>query len=399
MKSKKRGKPSKAIFKKPEKKKSKLAGIYSNQLVRSFGFSLISILIPVYLLELGYSLNAVFSYFIVYYLLLFVFSPVSLALARKIGYKYLMILNVFIAAGYFLLLNLLGKAGVSIYLIALIGGIEGAFYWIPLGSFFSRLSSKDKRGSQFGMHIILGQISGFAAPFIGGLAATFLGFSFLIYVSAAIIVLSAIPLFSMENIKPKTKLSFSGIAKLTKTHKKYFLGSIFQNIISEVEFVIWPIFIFITLLKYTSVGFVGTLVSLGMILFTFIMAKISDKNEKKYLLKFGGLLYLFIWVLRIYFDSQIFLFIISVLAGFFMLALEVPFQTITYDKAAEEKDPDEFIVFKEIPNLIARVSIFGLIMLFPNKFLAAFVIAIISCIYLFLFEIEEKRKSAKDRTE
>jgi MFS family permease len=373
-----------------------LAGIYSNQLLRSFGFALISILIPVYLLELGYSLNNVFSYFIVYYLFLFIFSPLSLLLAKKIGYKPIMIANVFIAAAYFILLNELAKIGISIYLIAIIGGIEGAFYWIPLGSFFARLSSKEKRGSQFGMHIVLGQISGFVAPFVGSLAATYLGFSFLLYASAIAIIVSAIPLFSMENIKPKTRFSFYNTLNLTKTHRKYFIGSIFQNMISEVEFVIWPIFIFITLKNYISVGFVGTLISLGMIIFTFVIAKISDKKGKKYLLKAGGFLYIFIWISRIYFDSSLFLYIISVLAGFFMLTLEVPFQAITYDKAAEEKDPDEFVVFKEIPNLIARVTIFGLIILIPSKlvspFISAFIAAIVCCVYLFLFEVESKKK-------
>jgi MFS family permease len=379
------------------KKKRGLGGIYSNQLIRSFGFALISILIPVYLLELGYSLNNVFSYFIVYYIFLFIFSPISLLLAKRVGYKPIMIANVFVAAGYFILLNLLAKAGVSIYFIAIIGGIEGAFYWIPLGSFFARLSSKEKRGSQFGIHIVLGQISGFIAPFAGSLAATYLGFSFLLYASAIVIIVSAIPLFSMENIKPNTRFSLYRTFNMTKTHSRYFIGSFFQNMISEVEGIIWPIFIFISLKNYVSVGFVGTLVSLGMIVFTFLIAKISDKKGKRYLLKAGGFFYIFIWILRIYFDSPLFLYIISILAGFFMLTLEVPFQAITYDKAAEEKDPDEFVVFKEIPNLIARVSIFGLAIAFSNKFVGTFIAAIVCCIYLFLFEIELKRKEKKSR--
>ncbi|MBR9704538.1 MFS transporter [Candidatus Pacearchaeota archaeon] len=371
--------------------KKRLRNLYVNQLIRSFGFSLIAIFIPIYLLTLDYSLNSVLGYLLLYYTVLFVFTPISLILSKKMGYKIMMLINIPVAIGYLLLLTLLGKVDIPIYVIAAIGGIEAAFYWMPLSGIFVRSSHKEKRGTQFSKHIALGKISGLLGPLMGGLIAAFLGFNILLYLASLFILLSAIPILKLDNIKPRSKLSLSGIYRLSKSNKNYFIGSISNNIISEVEGIIWPIFVFVILGNLVSVGLIGTLVAVGTVAFTLFIGKISDNKGANHLLKIGGLLYAILWILRIYIDFPLFLYIISIFAGFLFLVIEVPFQRITYNKAAEEKDMDEFILFKELPAFLGRALIFIILILLPSKFFVSFFIAILASLFFVFFRISGKK--------
>src|SRR3990167_1916337 len=91
--------------------------IYLNNLLRGVAFSLVGIFIPIYFLTLGFSLSQVFGYFLVLNLF-------SFLLARKMGYKLIIISSAFLVILFLILLTFLDTLNISIYFIGAILGVQ-----------------------------------------------------------------------------------------------------------------------------------------------------------------------------------------------------------------------------------------------------------------------------------
>ncbi len=362
--------------------------LFLHQFIRGLAFSLVGVFIPIYLLTLGYSFTNVLVYFLIFHIVTFVFTPIALLSAKKTGYKPLIIASACFVVLFLISLNFLEQLNIPIMLIALIVGIENAFYFIPLHAFFTRLTDNQMRGRQFSTYSIIGQIAGLLGPLVGALIATFLGFSYLFYIAIFFILISAIPLFYLENVMPQTKLDTSRIPKLIKKNKFFFFGTILDNVRGETEGLIWPIFVYLSLKSLISIGWISALVGIGTILFTFLIGSFHDKKGKYLFLRLGAVLYAVLWLMRIYFDLPIMLYTLSLFAGFFSLMIAVPYNAIFYDKAAEKKDPDEFILFIEIPNFIGRIFLWILMILLVDKFVVAFVLAGLASLIFAFFKFE-----------
>jgi len=361
-----------------------------NHLIRSIGFSLVGVFIPIYLLTIGYTLSEVFKYFLVFYVVLFIFSIVSMWISKKRGIKFSFIANIFFLTGYFLLLNQIHTPNNLIYFAGILAGIEGGFYWMPFGSFFMRITEHGKRGTKYGVFMVIGQIAGVIGPILGAILAKYFGFEVLFYSALGLFLISLYPIFMFPNIKLDFKFRLKSLSKIYSGHKHFFWGSILMNIISEVEYIFWPIFIYISLKSFTALGTIVAVISFFTIIFTFILGKLSDKTKKSVFFRIAGLISVVIWISRVYLDSPLFLWIISIVAGFSMLLIEMPFQILTFNKAAKHENPDEFILFKEIPIFLGRFLIFGLVLLFVKQFTIAFIVAGISSLILVLLNLSEE---------
>lgn len=370
--------------------------LYLNQFIRGSAFSLVGIFIPIYLLTLGFSLTSIFIYFLIFHLATFIFTPIALILSKRVGYKVIFLSSVIIMIFFLILLQLLDKISISYVIIATIGGIENAFYFIPLHAFFTRLSEDLKRGTQLSNYSSLGQLAGLFSPLIGGFIILRFGFSSLFTVVIVLLSISIIPLFYLENTKPNTIITLRGVKKLANNHKRFFLGTIAKDFLGEINEIVWPIFVYITLVKVLSVGLAGTLVAGGSILFTLFVGRFYDKKNKYLFLKIGGALFAVLWIMRIYLDTPLFIFASSMFAGFFAIMINIPFGAIFYDKAAKEKDFDEFIVVREIPTVIARTTLWIFMILLINKFVFAFTLASIASLFFLLYTL--KLKIFKNKT-
>jgi MFS family permease len=370
---------------------NKIKWIYIHQIFRVFALSLITIFVPIYLLTLNYTLNQVIIFFLIYNTAIIVFAPLAVMLSKKIGYKSVIITSMPILIVYFFLLLNIKDIGIPLYFVSFLGGFECAFYWMPFHSFFVKHSSKTKRGFQFSKYLTLGGLAGFIGPILGGLIFTFLGSVSLFYFSIFFVIISLIPLFKLDNLKPSYKFSLSKMISLSKSHKKLFIGTVAENSLSIIESIFWPIFIFYALNdNILSVGFVGALITFGSMLFTLVIGKVFDKQRKLNMLRLGGLFYAVIWILRIYLQTSFSVYILSVMAGFFALMISLSIQVFSYEKIDYSENKDEFIVFIELPCFIGRVIPLLLLLFLPNKIISSFIIATFASLFLVVLVLERK---------
>jgi MFS family permease len=366
-----------------------LKPLYFNGLIRSIALSLIGIFIPIYLLQKGYSLNFIFFFFLLQNIFFLMIVPLVFYLSKKFSYKSLIITNIPIAVCYLIYLNYFLSGTWSILFLPLLSGIEMAFFWMPNHFMFIKISEDKTRGKKLGYFNIFGQIAGLITPIIGALIMTYLGFNIVSIFSIFFILLSSIPLFYLDKIKSRKSIDFKVVLNYFKSHKKFFIGNSIENILGEANGVIWPIFVYITLKDIISVGFVGILITLGTMIFTYFVGHYVDKKDGHTLLKIGGILFFIVWILRIYYNSPIFLYVISILAGFLAIMIGMSVQKLTYDFAAEKKDSEDFIFFSEISNVFGRSILYIMVIIFSLKFTTAFVLAAIASLFFVFFRFEK----------
>jgi MFS family permease len=344
--------------------------LYASIVVKSFALSLIGIFIPIYLLQSGLPLASVFLFFAIFSGTHAIISIPAAKISSRFGFKHSILFSI-----PFLILALLGLYLLDVtswvfYAVPIFFGIQNGLFWIGFHVDFARFSDKKNRGSEVGFVKVLGVLFHVAGPVAGGIILTFVGFKVLFVAVSGLLVLSAVPLFLSKDIHNPTEFSFRGIFKGRKI--KDGLSFVGFGIERAVGYVIWPIFIFFTILSesYTTLGFVTSLALVFSAVFIFIVGKFSD-NYRKLMLKIGSIMNSVVWVVKSFVKTVTHVFVIDAFYGISQVLMNVSFDTICYDRANKD-DIVKFMVFREFVINAGR-SAFFVVMIFVADLVSSFI--------------------------
>ncbi|HZX49556.1 MAG TPA: hypothetical protein VFE94_00190, partial [Candidatus Paceibacterota bacterium] len=349
-----------------------------------FAGALIGIFIPIYLLGLGKPLAEVMLFLIVHNIVLFGAALCAVFVSNKVGLvRTLWIRFGFLFLYLFLLYLLQTETGFPIYLVAVVGGIEAAFYWIPLNILFTRYAETKAMAKQMSKFFVLPEAAGLFAPLIGGFIAVSLGFPAL-FVFAFIVNIAAVGfLQNLHKEKTNFEFSLSRFKRIWQRNKTYFVSEFFDNIPEEVVGIIFPIVAYLSLLSVTDIGVIGTLISLGMMIFTLLIGNFADRFDKIKMLRLGAALFIATWLVAFFMESVLGFYAVSILLGFFLRLFLVPYNALLYANA--KTDDAQFLVLREIPVISARVFVFLLAILLASRLEFVFLAAALSLLYFFFF--------------
>ena len=370
-------------------KKFQLAGkrqIYRvsvSHTIRGIALSCVSVYVPIYFLSRGYSLTEVIGYYALLHL-----SGVLMALAviprliERFGLIRVFKLNYPFEITYFVLLFLLSYFPIPIYSIAFIGGVATFFYWVPLNILLIKNADFDKMGTDLAHFFALPKFFSIVGPLVGAALVFFVGFWPTFLIAMLGLVLSYLPLVGISVSETSASFNFSQAWQKIKARKLLFLLEGFDNIIEESEW-FWGIYVFLVVGVITVPGIIGSLETIGAVLFTLLIGKRANRSDRKIVL-WSALGLMLISATRIFVESQTTAFVVSVVASFAMTAFLVSYFSVIY-RAVKGDEEEEFIILREIPTVLGRMVVFGSILLtiaYPKYFfllplLATFVLAII----------------------
>jgi len=353
--------------------KSEIQEVYLNLIIQSFALSLITVFVPIYLLQIGYSLNSVFLFMMIEVGTLSFFTPFSVMLAQRFGFKHIILYRAPVITAYFIALYIVPYYSFPIYFIALVGGISGSMYWMSLHSLFAKYSDKIHRGAQAGRLTSLPGIASLLAPSIGGIVAYSFGFRVLFILAIAILILSVVPLFFTGDMKPHVKhISYSRIFR----RKNWKILGIFavQGSAWVGATILWPVYIYIALMKIESVGFATTIASFATILFTFYIGSACDRVSRKKMLRIGGLCLSATLFMMMFAETSIQVYSIAFLSGLFLILVDIPIIANFYD-LANSGNLEEYIVLRQFGLGIGRVASLLVVLWAADKFTAGFSLA------------------------
>jgi MFS family permease len=354
---------------------SKLAPIYAVQTIDSFAGSLVGIFIPVYLLSLGYPLRTVIVFFLATDILKFLGTQATGYLSARVQMRWLMILSIPLQLAYLVLLIQLKSHPVPLLLLAALQGASTALYWIPLNVFFAAGTNKDTTGRQVGTFLALPQLLGIGAPLLAGFVAARLGFNWIFAIAAALVAVTAIPMWQIAPYQAPLQFNLAKFRHLFHRYQRYFWLEIVENIQEELDQVIWPLAVYLLVKNTVQVGLAGTLIAAGSAIFTYIVGRHTDRADKFRLLHLGAAIMLGLWLWRIIHLTPLVAFAASALAGFAGRLIAVPFSTIIFSLARED-NTREFVMFREYPVATARILVFGCGVLLASNITQMFWLAV-----------------------
>jgi MFS family permease len=314
-------------------KNRELNELYASIALRAFAISMTGIFIPIYLYQLGYSFSQIFLFFgltgLFHALFVFPASKVS----SKLGLKHSMFASMPFLILFFLLLYALENYSIPLVLLALPLGISTSMFWVSYHSDFSRVSTKDHRGSEVGISQILAAIFSVIGPIVGGFILLNFGFSVLFILVSFLLLGSIMPLFMSHELHQPMEFSLKG----------FFRGQRLRDVFTFVGYgaemrlgtVVWPLFIFIFILseQYVSLGLVSSLALFVALIFTFASGKISDTHNKKKMFRLGVIFTSVVWAVKSFIVTPLQVFVVDGFYGASQAITHVPFDTMNYERA------------------------------------------------------------------
>ncbi|MFH1638108.1 MAG: MFS transporter [Candidatus Woesearchaeota archaeon] len=363
-------------------RKKSLLELYVNIFIRALAISLVGVFIPLYLYrEIGYTLREVFLFYTLLFCLVVVFSPIVAKIVLKIGVKKAMLISSVLTIAFYLMLNALAFMYIPMIVLVLFYASSSQLYWVPYHIEFSRHTDHNNRGMEMGMWYSLFTSVGVIGPVLGAIIATYFNFSMLYILAIILFVLSVAPIFLIKERSIEYKFRLRSF--LLSHPKKDILVYIGDGIRTVVSMVVWPFFMFIALGTYLAIGSIKSGVALLSIVVSLIVGKISDKYDKRAILRIGAVLSSITFFIRSFFGSLTSLFLITTAGDFSDVIVGVPLHSKLYDQIASKGHRKlEYIVFREVWLNSGRAVILGLIFIFGSMELS-FVLTGLTNFFLF----------------
>lgn len=292
--------------------------------------SSISIFIPIFLLELGYTISTVITFYLLFAAIDVPLNFLAAKAILKFGAVRIYMIGTGAIIAFFagfsqLELNQWYLLAVLTFLIA----VYDSCYWVSHLYLFEKVSHKTKKISEdTGILYAITYFAALMGPAIGALVLLLSGSQSLIFLSIFIFILSIIPLTKMrvahDKVKKEEKLVSPKEFLKKSFEKRNYLSVALFALHKASEAVIWPIFIYVTFKTIESVAFVPVIISATSIVFSYIAGKFARRNREK-IIAISAFLISILWFLRlavvsanIYYMS---IFFVSFLALFLSIAL------------------------------------------------------------------------------
>lgn len=315
--------------------KEDIKKFYLSVALRMLGFALIGIFIPIYLYNLGYSIPSIIIYFAISIMVHIALMYLSCRLALRYGVARTNLLAMPFAILSLFFLFLLPTHPAYFILVAILDGIQSAFYWFSFHYFFATLSASSDRAKKYGLVTIIIQAGGLIGPFIGGLILTYSSMQTLLLIAGTFLFLSTFPLFFIHRAPNDEHLDWHNL--FDGFSSRQFLAYFGYGFQMFIDTALWAIFFYLIVQQYLTVGFATTIAEIGAILFVYVISYLSDKISRRTLLRINTLCmstFTFLRSLAVTFWQG---FLLNTIFRLSYVAVDIPFSALYYDRAEKNR--------------------------------------------------------------
>jgi len=351
--------------------------------IRSLALGMILIFEPIYLYEFfGNSLSKTIFFFALTHGIQGVLSVYVGKLIAKVGVRHTLLFSHFFYFGYYLCLFFLYKSFILLPLAIFLKGVGMCLFWPAFHIDFTRFSEKEYQGREVGKMNIAYSTPTILSPVIGGVILGAAGYSALFSTVLVVLWASSIPMFLSKEKPLIYSDSFQKTWKriFKKENRKNSLALVFNDLEQGIFMYLWPIFMFIIAVGYTTMGGITTAALIIASLFTLYMGRISDTIiNRLWFLNTGSILTSVSWIIKYFVLTPFDAFLAHIIYKVSRTSASVPFQTLFYKKASlKGAEADEFIIYRETLINIASFFFFAIlavVFFFVPKVNLAFIIA------------------------
>lgn len=347
--------------------------------ILDFAASAVGIFEPIYLYTLGFSLSWIIIFYIAIYALYFLLLPFGGKFARSRGYEHAIIFSTPFLVLYYLSLFAIPYHPFFIVSAIVSLALQKMLYWPGYHADFARFGKDGARGKEISNLMVLDSIVMILGPAFGGIVIATVGFKVLFVIVVFLILVSNIPLLiTPERFVPVPFSYRDSIKRLVapENRRKFFAYLGFGE--EHLAGYLWPIFIFLVIKAYVSIGFLISASVLVATILTFYIGRVADETSKHAVLKIGTVFTAFTWLMRVLVVSGVGVFMSDSLYRISSRTISMPFSAIIYEDAKKTSVMNSIIFFQMVLSLakiFTSVLALAALFFFPNSWAALFILA------------------------
>lgn len=335
-----------------------LSELYASEFMRSLSISVVGVFVPIYLYQLGYSLQSIFAMQIIWAGSRPLFAYASAKTIAYIGPKHTIALGTISQIAYLGVLISIESFNWPLAFLGVLGSLSYALFGIALQVDFSKVKHSEHGGKELGFITICERVGSSLGPLVGGLVASYINPQATILIAILIMTLSLIPLFqSKEPMRVKQKIMLRGFP--WRRHKSDFISAPFFGIENIISFVIWPLFAALTIFTtntYASVGLIVSISTAAALVAIYVIGKLIDNHQGGLLLKTGATLNAIVHIFRIFVTTPAQAFFVSFINEPMTASYRMPYTKGLYDAA--DSVPGYRIVYLTLFDLMRMAGVF-----------------------------------------
>lgn len=262
--------------------------------------SLIDCFIPIILYNKGLEVKYIICFLLLNYSLSFILNMPLGFIAKKITFKWLLIITSFTGwlSYYYLLMVKLDLN--SLFLFTLFHVITSHTYWLSRHYYALEVLSKHNLASKTGNIVIASTMALIPISYIGALLLNYIESVQLLIVVVSLYIISVIPLFKITEQRKGSNYKLSSISQnvvSTLARQSLWFMAIAQfRMISRYLF---PLFLYLYVERnYEYIGFFNIAVSIASVIFVYGFSKKMDKEKKDYLI-LSSILFSIVYLLKL----------------------------------------------------------------------------------------------------
>lgn len=275
---------------------TEISELYTSRTLRIIAMNMSAGFTSIYLFQFGYSIANIFLLWSLYYLLRIVLMPLSAQFVAYFGPKHGIFISNLLYIPALVALASMPKIG---FMATIIWGIFTAMsvclYVVCYYTDFSKVKNVDHAGKEIGYMAIFEKLALAVSPIIGGFLAIIFNPQAVMWISAIVIALAALPLLSSaEPTRTHQKLDFKGFPwKLSLGSYRTEIGAGFDTMASNQ---VWSVYLASVVFAsagvsiYLDVGSLAAFTILVGLAVSYIYGRIVDTKKGGKLLFYSVML-------------------------------------------------------------------------------------------------------------
>ena len=355
--------------------------LYLSVSIVDFAVAMVAIFEPIYLYQIGFSIERILYFYLAVYAGYFIFIPLGAKFARRFGYERAILLGSPFLAAYYLALFLIPQHPGFIAAAIAAFVVQKMFYWPGYLADFARFGKGSERAREVSNLLLVAMVVSILGPVAGGFVISQWGFVALFAAATALIFASNLPLLATpERFTPVPFSYFRSFRRLFyRENRRNFFG--FLGFGEElVGMVVWPVFIYTIVSDFFELGSIvaaSTLATTLALLFVGRMAD-GDRGDRRSILNIGAIFSSGAWLLRLLVQGAFGVFATDALGRAAKNVVVVPLLAETYDHANQTSIMKTVIFFEMsliVGKILAILAALAAFRWFPESFTALFILA------------------------
>lgn len=318
----------------PRGTKQEIRELMLATMVVDFAAATVMLFEPIYLWNLGFSLQAILLYWAMVYGAYSILMPLGAKFASRFGYEHSILVGTVWLIVYFIALYSIQRFPTMIYATPILYAIQKTFYWPAFNADFAQYVGRKIEGRLVSTMQILTSLVAIAGPLFGSMIVEAFGFGWFFVCMGSVMILSNwVTLRTREKHTPESY-------EYAYTWKRFFTAKGLRQSLAYIGFGeelimlgVWPVFIFVMVKDVFSTGVVASFATLITVMLLYSVGRATDAKNKTNVLRLGVVMYAISWVARSFVSTGLQAFLGDSFGRFSKSVVHVPLMAITYDNA------------------------------------------------------------------